>query len=395
MPGFPGRRVQSAETGRLRELPRERMLAPARADQEHLHRARVYSRRVSRAARRRITAHMSANDPGLELHEWETRWQEIEQSLADDPEGALPEACDLIEETLLVEDGNDEVATAYRAARETADRVERGEDVDPGDVGAAVDEPAVDPRRSERRDLRRLKARRPPRRAPGRAARPCRPARTGTSSSRSTSSTYARAAVGQIGERGALVERLAPARDGLHHRRRVVEVALVRREVRRLGAVGKPVANAHLELVEDGEDVELRQRKRRDPVQADGVAESDEIEPARPPAAAGDRAVLLPELTHAARDRRPPSRSGTARRRRASRTPSRRRPPRRSASARSRSPSPRPRHRVRRGHERIRAVVEVEERALRAFEQHALAVERAPGARGGTCPPRMGAAACA
>ena len=81
---------------------------------------------------------MSTHDPGLELHEWETRWQEIEQSLADGPEGALPEACDLIEETLLVEDGNDEVATAYRAARETADRVERGEDVDLGDVGAAV-----------------------------------------------------------------------------------------------------------------------------------------------------------------------------------------------------------------------------------------------------------------
>ena len=78
------------------------------------------------------------NDPGLELHEWETRWQELEQALADDPEGALPEACDLIEETLLVGDGNDEIATSYRAARETADRVERGEDVDPGDVGAAV-----------------------------------------------------------------------------------------------------------------------------------------------------------------------------------------------------------------------------------------------------------------
>ena len=80
------------------------------------------------------------NDPGLELHEWETRWQELEQALADDPAGTLPEACDLVEETLVVDDGVDEdLAAAYRAARETADRLERGEDVDPGDVGAAIE----------------------------------------------------------------------------------------------------------------------------------------------------------------------------------------------------------------------------------------------------------------
>ncbi|MBA2384265.1 MAG: hypothetical protein H0V68_06335 [Actinobacteria bacterium] len=82
---------------------------------------------------------MSMNDPGLELHEWETRWQELEQSLADDPAGTLPEACDLVEETLLVDDEREELAAAYRSARDTADRVERGEDVDPGDVGAAIE----------------------------------------------------------------------------------------------------------------------------------------------------------------------------------------------------------------------------------------------------------------
>jgi hypothetical protein len=82
---------------------------------------------------------MEMHEPGVELHEWETRWQEIEESLASDPAGALPEACDLVEETLLVDDGADELAAAYRAARETADRLERGEDVDPGDIGAAVE----------------------------------------------------------------------------------------------------------------------------------------------------------------------------------------------------------------------------------------------------------------
>ena len=43
---------------------------------------------------------MSMNDPGLDLHEWETRWAELEEALAEDPAGALPDACDLIEETL-------------------------------------------------------------------------------------------------------------------------------------------------------------------------------------------------------------------------------------------------------------------------------------------------------
>jgi hypothetical protein len=82
---------------------------------------------------------MSMGEPGLDLHEWETRWQEIEEALATDPAGALPEACDLVEETLLVDDDADELAAAYRAARETSDRLERGEDVDPGDIGAAVE----------------------------------------------------------------------------------------------------------------------------------------------------------------------------------------------------------------------------------------------------------------
>jgi len=78
-------------------------------------------------------------EPGLDLHERETRWEELEQALADDPAGALVEACDAIEELIPVVDGQDELVRAYAAARDTADRIERGEDVDPGDVGAAVD----------------------------------------------------------------------------------------------------------------------------------------------------------------------------------------------------------------------------------------------------------------
>jgi hypothetical protein len=76
---------------------------------------------------------------GVELHVWETRWAELEEALADDPAGALPEACDAIEELVgsdFVDDGLD---VDFAAARETADRVERGDDVDPGDVGAAIE----------------------------------------------------------------------------------------------------------------------------------------------------------------------------------------------------------------------------------------------------------------
>jgi len=90
---------------------------------------------------------MSQNELGLELHEWETRWSELEAMLQDDPAGALVEACDFVERALsessaaLDELGaeNDELLAGYRAARETANRVESGADVDPGDVGAAIE----------------------------------------------------------------------------------------------------------------------------------------------------------------------------------------------------------------------------------------------------------------
>jgi len=41
-----------------------------------------------------MNARMSTQEPGLDLHEWETRWAEIEAALADDPADALVEACD-------------------------------------------------------------------------------------------------------------------------------------------------------------------------------------------------------------------------------------------------------------------------------------------------------------
>jgi hypothetical protein len=95
-------------------------------------------------------------DPGLDRHDWETEWQALEPLVVDSPAEALPELDDLVgrmlaesgypleeEETEpaspVEEEGVDpEVLAAFRVAREIARRVERGEDVDPGDVAHAV-----------------------------------------------------------------------------------------------------------------------------------------------------------------------------------------------------------------------------------------------------------------
>ena len=86
------------------------------------------------------------NEPGLDLHEWETRWSELEEALAEDPAGALVEACDEIEELLRLGAPDEtvrgqvtELETAYEAAREVADRYEQTGESDPGDVAAAIE----------------------------------------------------------------------------------------------------------------------------------------------------------------------------------------------------------------------------------------------------------------
>jgi hypothetical protein len=89
---------------------------------------------------------MSEYEIGLDLHEWETRWQELEVLFETDAAATLPEACNVVQQ-LLVESGiglervgeNDELIAAYEGARETADEIERGDAVDPGDVGAAIE----------------------------------------------------------------------------------------------------------------------------------------------------------------------------------------------------------------------------------------------------------------
>jgi hypothetical protein len=90
-------------------------------------------------------------EPGLDRHQWQTEWEQLEPLVVDSPAEALSELDDLVGRMLaeagyptetsdrVDDDGIDpEVVTSFEAAREITNRVDRGEDVDPGDVGAAI-----------------------------------------------------------------------------------------------------------------------------------------------------------------------------------------------------------------------------------------------------------------
>ena len=88
-------------------------------------------------------------DPGLDLHEWESEWEALDEDLRTDPAQALPELDRLVARMLeeggydltdpVVREGDErEVVAEYLAAHEIAQAVERDSDVAPGDVAAAV-----------------------------------------------------------------------------------------------------------------------------------------------------------------------------------------------------------------------------------------------------------------
>jgi hypothetical protein len=91
---------------------------------------------------------MAMQEPGLDRHDWSSRYATIEEQLRDDPLGALPELRRLVEEMLEERDydptdpvaagGDDpEVIATYEAARDLSLRCEAGA-ADPSDVGEAV-----------------------------------------------------------------------------------------------------------------------------------------------------------------------------------------------------------------------------------------------------------------
>lgn len=89
-------------------------------------------------------------EPGLDEHSWRSQYELILEEVEGDPTGALVELADLVEEMLeereyhvhdpVADEGDEpEVLVQYRAARDIADRVERGTDLPPEDVEAAIE----------------------------------------------------------------------------------------------------------------------------------------------------------------------------------------------------------------------------------------------------------------
>jgi hypothetical protein len=89
--------------------------------------------------------------PGLDRHVYESEWASLEPQIVDSPIEALPEVTDLVERLLrdrgyplddpVALNGTDpEIVTEFREVKRVADDVAGGADVDPGDVGAALED---------------------------------------------------------------------------------------------------------------------------------------------------------------------------------------------------------------------------------------------------------------
>jgi hypothetical protein len=93
------------------------------------------------------------SEPGLDREYWETEWAELEPDLEDSPAEALNELDDLVAR-MMVEVGypldtvdrvddegiDPEVVISFEAARQVTWQVDRGDDVDPGDIAQAIND---------------------------------------------------------------------------------------------------------------------------------------------------------------------------------------------------------------------------------------------------------------
>ena len=142
--GIAGGAVQLGEARALRQLPGERVLASAGPHDEHLHGTTLLGFEDVRAR----AGSGGMQEPGLDLHEWETRWAELEEAAHESPEEAAAEMDRLLEQ-MLRERGYEvhpapgveeepEIVARFRAARELAHATDSG-DAAPGDVAAAIE----------------------------------------------------------------------------------------------------------------------------------------------------------------------------------------------------------------------------------------------------------------
>ena len=90
-------------------------------------------------------------EPGLDRHEWETRWEELEPLVEESPLEALPELDRLVAELLeargyapndpVASQGDEpEILVNFRSARELTRLWESDADISPGEVAQAIED---------------------------------------------------------------------------------------------------------------------------------------------------------------------------------------------------------------------------------------------------------------
>ena len=89
-------------------------------------------------------------EPGLDLHEWESQWAQLQEDAADAPDEALPELVRLIEQMLVergyelenpvvVEGESRDIVSDFLAAREIARAAEQTK-LEQEDIQTALDD---------------------------------------------------------------------------------------------------------------------------------------------------------------------------------------------------------------------------------------------------------------
>lgn len=89
-------------------------------------------------------------EPGLDLHEWETRWQELQDWAAEAPGEALPEIVRFVghilaergvrlDEPVTAEGYDGDIVKDFLAAQEIGDAAEAGR-AEPDDVAVGLDD---------------------------------------------------------------------------------------------------------------------------------------------------------------------------------------------------------------------------------------------------------------
>src|SRR5687768_1838563 len=93
---IPGRGVQLLDLRARGELPGERMLASARSDHQHSHSTECKPGGGWFEDALECGKESGMHEPGLDRHEWETEWAELEPLLNDSPAEVLPAIDDFI-----------------------------------------------------------------------------------------------------------------------------------------------------------------------------------------------------------------------------------------------------------------------------------------------------------